>query len=162
MTRNWRRSLAESYFELGETGKAEALYRDWLNTDPGWGWGWIGWSDCYRFTHTEMKDLNRSEQLLREGLSIVDVRDRAELEGRLADLYKDRGPNEGAAEFRPQAKAAAASNATAMPRGTSASTPAPASVTRQRIGRNEPCPCGERQEVQEMLRGNLKQSAVVR
>jgi hypothetical protein len=109
-----------------------------LNTDPGWGWGWIGWSDRYRFTHTEMKDLNRSEQLLREGLSIVDVRDRAELEGRLADLCKDRGPNEGATEFRPQAKAAAALET----RGTSTPAPVRQPVTRQKIGRNEPCPCG--------------------
>jgi len=30
MTENRRRALAESYFELGETAKAEALYRDWL------------------------------------------------------------------------------------------------------------------------------------
>jgi len=34
MTENRRRALAESYFELGETGKAEALYRDWLHADP--------------------------------------------------------------------------------------------------------------------------------
>jgi hypothetical protein len=48
LTENRRRALAESYYELGETGKAESLYRDWLKLDPrwGWGWGWIGWSDC--------------------------------------------------------------------------------------------------------------------
>src|SRR5215467_9978593 len=34
MTENRRRALAESYFELGETSKAEALYRDWLQADP--------------------------------------------------------------------------------------------------------------------------------
>jgi hypothetical protein len=37
MTENRRRALAESHFELGETGKAEALYRDWLQADPRWG-----------------------------------------------------------------------------------------------------------------------------
>jgi hypothetical protein len=36
MTENRRRALAESYFELGETGKAEVLYRDWLHADPRW------------------------------------------------------------------------------------------------------------------------------
>ena len=56
MTENRRRALAESYFELGETGKAEALYGDWLHADPRWGWGWIGWSDCYRFTRTKFQD----------------------------------------------------------------------------------------------------------
>jgi hypothetical protein len=49
MTENRRRALAESYLELGETAKAEALYGDWLQADPRWGWGWIGWSDGYGF-----------------------------------------------------------------------------------------------------------------
>ena len=74
MTENRRRALAGSYFELGETSKVEGLYRDWLKADPTRGWGWIGWSDCYRFTRTELLDLQRCEQILREGLSIADVR----------------------------------------------------------------------------------------
>jgi tetratricopeptide (TPR) repeat protein len=53
ITENRRRAVAESYYELGEADKAEALYREWLDADPRWGWGWIGWSDCYRFTRTE-------------------------------------------------------------------------------------------------------------
>jgi preprotein translocase subunit SecA len=52
-----------------------------------------------------MKDLNRSEQILREGFSIAEVRDRAELARRLADLYEGQGRNQEAAEFRQQAKA---------------------------------------------------------
>ena len=47
MAENCRRALAESYFEAGLTGKAEELYTAWLAADPGWGWGWIGWADCY-------------------------------------------------------------------------------------------------------------------
>src|SRR5438067_7756011 len=69
-TENRRRALAESYYELGEPDKAEALYRGWLHLDPCWGWGWIGWSDCYRFTRTERKNWSRCEQILRQGLSI--------------------------------------------------------------------------------------------
>lgn len=37
MIENRRRALAESYFALGETEKAEALYQEWLNADPCWG-----------------------------------------------------------------------------------------------------------------------------
>ena len=33
MTENRRCALAESYFELGESDTAEALYRDWLQAD---------------------------------------------------------------------------------------------------------------------------------
>src|SRR5260370_36424274 len=41
-------ALAESYFEMGETEKAEGLFRSWLAADPRWGVGWIGWAGCYR------------------------------------------------------------------------------------------------------------------
>jgi tetratricopeptide (TPR) repeat protein len=171
LTENRRRALAESYYELGETASAEALYRGWLHLDPCWGWGWIGWSDCCRFTRTERQDLNRCEQILREGFSIPDVRDRADIADRLADVCEEQGRDEESAEFRRQAERSAAaaetsltvssagkvlrqktqlnfggtglplselSNVAGMLRGTSA----PAPVTRQKIGRNEPCPCG--------------------
>jgi len=104
MTENRRRALAESYYELGETDKAEALYRGWTHLDPRWGWGWIGWSDCYRFTRTERRDWSRCEQILREGLAIAEVRDRAEIVDRLADACEDQGRGEEAAELRRQAK----------------------------------------------------------
>jgi len=104
MTENWRRALAGSYFELGETTHAEALYRDWLKADPGWGWGWIGWSDGYRFTRTERQDFERCEQILREGLSIADVRDRPDLADRLADLCEEQGRHEEAEDWWQQAK----------------------------------------------------------
>jgi hypothetical protein len=41
---NWRRAIAEAWFWLGETAKADRLYRDWLDADPQWGYGWIGWA----------------------------------------------------------------------------------------------------------------------
>jgi len=171
MTENRRRALAESYYELGETDKAEALYRGWLHLDPRWGWGWIGWSDCYRFTRTERRDWSRSEQILREGLSIAEVRDRADIADRLADACEEQGRGEEAAVYRRRAKRSAEtvemspsvssagkilrqkaqvniggaglplgemSNIAAMLRGRSASP----SVTNQKVGRNEPCPCG--------------------
>ena len=102
---NRRRALAESYFELGEVEKAEALYRAWLAVDPCWGWGWIGWSDCYRFTRTEQADLSRCEQILREGFAISEVRDRADITDRLADVCEEQGRDEEAKEFRRQSRA---------------------------------------------------------
>jgi tetratricopeptide (TPR) repeat protein len=171
LVENRRRALAESYYELGDTGKAESLYREWLAADPCWGWGWIGWSDCYRFTRTERKDLQRTEQILREGFSVADVRDRADLADRLADVCEEQGRDAEGAEFRREAKRSAAavevsrnisstgkvlrqqtqlnfggeglplselSNVTARMRGTTS----PAPITRQKVGRNEPCPCG--------------------
>jgi tetratricopeptide (TPR) repeat protein len=171
MTENRRRALAGSYYELGETGKAEALYRDWLEADPRWGWGWIGWSDCYRFTRTELQDLKRCEQILREGLSIADVRDCPDLAERLADLCEEQGRSKEAEEYLRQAEAATTAAETtldvrsggAVLRQTTTidfcgeglplselpnlaarlrGTSAPAAVSGPKIGRNEPCPCG--------------------
>jgi len=171
MTENWRRALAGSYFELGETTKAEALYRDWLKADPGWGWGWIGWSDGYRFTRTERQDFERCEQILREGLSLAEVRDRLDLADRLADLCEEQGRNEEAEDLRRQAKRndptiettlEAPSGGNVLRKKTKItfgeeglplrelsnlgaalrkdSSPAP--IGKQKVGRNEPCPCG--------------------
>jgi tetratricopeptide (TPR) repeat protein len=168
-TENRRRALAESYYELGETEKAEALYRDWLHLDPCWGWGWIGWADCYRFTRTERRDWSRCEQILREGLSIAGVRDRADIADRLAEALEEQGRGEEAAEFWREAQQSAeteqvsqsVSSAGRLLRqetqvnfgraglplsemsniaATFRGTSAP--VIRQKVGRNEPCTCG--------------------
>jgi tetratricopeptide (TPR) repeat protein len=171
LTENRRRALAESYFELGEAGKAEALYREWLQSDPAWGWGWIGWSDCYRFRRREGRDLLRAEQLLREGLAVADVRDRHDLADRLADLYDEQGRAEEAEAIRRPAKESLPAithtrevsldgnvlrekttvtfggeglplrelpNVAARLR----SSPPPGTVSTQKVGRNDPCPCG--------------------
>ncbi len=171
LTENRRRALAESYFELGETASAEALYRGWLNLDPRWGWGWIGWSDCYRFARTELRDWGRSEQLLREGLAMADVRDRSDLAERLADLCEEQGRAEEAKDFRTEAKRIAAvletslnviSAGTVLRQRTKINfggeglplselsnvaamlrgTSSPVTVGRPKVGRNNPCPCG--------------------
>lgn len=169
MTENRRRALAESYFELGEVEKAEALYREWLAADPYWGWGWIGWSDCYRFTRTGQVDLNRCEQILREGIAIAQVRDRGDIADRLADVCEKQGRDEEAKEFRRQSKrggsveisrtVSSAGNVlhqetqlnfggAGLPFSRLSSVggilrEAPTMpISRQKVGRNEPCPCG--------------------
>lgn len=171
MTENQRRALAQSYFELGETGKAEALYRDWLHTDPGWGWGWIGWSDCYRFACTELKDWNRCEQILREGLTISGIRDRSDLAERLADVCEEQGRDEESQQLRRQAKESAAAVETLLEVSSAGTVlrqktkinfggeglplselsnlaaglrgiSTLAPASKEKVGRNEPCPCG--------------------
>ncbi len=140
MTENRRRVLAESYYELGETAKAEALYREWLAADPRWGWGWIGWSDWYRFTREERQDWNRCEQILREGFAMAGVRDRADIADRLADACEAQGRSDEAADFRRQAKRRGASiDGAGLPPLRGTSTPI---ATSRKVGRNEPCPCG--------------------
>jgi tetratricopeptide (TPR) repeat protein len=122
---NRRRYLAESYFELGDTGKADTLFREWLNADPQWGWGWIGWARCYQFARGQAKDLKKAEQLLLEGQAVAHVRDTDQFDEDLAALYEKQGRVNEAQQIRRQAQ------------------PQPAAThTAPKVGRNEPCPCG--------------------
>ncbi len=148
--------------ELGEIEKTEALYRVWLEADPHWGWGWIGWSDCYRSTRTASQDLERSEQLLMQALSIADVRDRQDVAERLADVYEEHGRTEAAAELRrltsrrtPRQGAGIVQRRTKITFGGEGvplrelpnivggrRTDRVSRAMGRKVGRNEPCPCG--------------------
>ena len=111
MVENRRRALAESYFELGETDKAEALFERWLAADPRWGWGWIGWADLYFFTNNRPKDYGRAEELLRRGYSMPGVRDREDIADRLVLLYRETGRDEEAEALAAEAKRISRSSA---------------------------------------------------
>jgi tetratricopeptide (TPR) repeat protein len=89
---NMRRALAESYFKLGEREKADALFGKWLDADPQWGWGWIGWADCYAFFGG---DVPRGIEILNQGLSVLGVRDREDILERLRDYRNESAPNTG-------------------------------------------------------------------
>jgi tetratricopeptide (TPR) repeat protein len=91
LSENMKRAWAESCFSIGETIKVEALFQQWLDEDPSWGWGWIGWSDCYRYLDKNNQDLDKAEKILRDGLSVKGVRDKKEIQNRLAALYAESG-----------------------------------------------------------------------
>jgi len=97
---NMKRAIAESYFKIGQPQKAETLFKKWLEEDPQWGWGWIGWSDSYWLYHGESKNYKRAEGLLREGLSVKNVRDRNDLLMRVQSLYSETGEEEEAKSIR--------------------------------------------------------------
>ncbi len=94
-TSNFKRALADTYFRLGQA-KGEELYRTWLEEEPQWGWGWIGWADCYWGYGPEAKNAERAEQILKRGLAVPDVEDREYLLDRLHDLYEETGRAEEA------------------------------------------------------------------
>ena len=72
------------------------------------------------------QDWQRAEQILREGLAVDQVRDRVDMLGRLAEVCEQQGRKGEATELRKEAKRSVAAT----------------KVTRQKIGRNEPCTCG--------------------
>lgn len=89
---NIRTALAESYYKMGKIQEADSLFREWLNAEPDWGFGWIRWSDCYWFwKHIGLeKDFDKAEKILKEGLSIPNVSDKNHIEERLQDLQKEK------------------------------------------------------------------------
>ena len=116
MTENRRRALAESYFEVGRTAKADELFQSWLTAGPRWGWGWIGWADCYSCGYCRpgtpasppapetAGDHGRAEELLRRGYTTPDVRDRGYIAERLRDLCERTGRAGDARDFGQQAR----------------------------------------------------------
>jgi hypothetical protein len=91
---NWRRAIAEAWLWLGEAGKAEELYRDWLDHDPQWGFGWA--CGCMPPPRTGApSDYRRAEELLCQGLAVSGVRDREAIAEWL-QLTRDEGERQGA------------------------------------------------------------------
>ncbi|MHB1502210.1 MAG: hypothetical protein ACYCYK_13940 [Candidatus Dormibacteria bacterium] len=93
MTENRRQALAESYFEVGEVGRAEELFGEWLAVDPSWGCGWIAWAVCHRSRAgaDRPRDMDRAEQLLRQGYTTPGVRDRQGIAEWLQILCEETG-----------------------------------------------------------------------
>jgi hypothetical protein len=115
MKENFRRDLARTHFRLGDVEKANTLFQGWLNDDPRWGWGWIGWSDCYHLTKDESRDLGEAERILKQGLDVPGVGDRKYMLARLARLYKETGRNEEAADAQAQIEGLNAPEADVVP-----------------------------------------------
>src|SRR3954447_6108115 len=118
MVENRRRAVAESYFELGETEQAETLFEHWLDADPSWGWGWIGWADLHFFANNRPKDYGRAEELLGRGYSTPGVRDREDIADRLMLLYRETGRDEEAEALAAEAKRLSRSNSRVSVRRT--------------------------------------------
>jgi tetratricopeptide (TPR) repeat protein len=87
---NIRILLAECYFKMGNAEKADFLFKDWLNAEPDWGAGWIGWSDLYWLWNLGVeKDFKKAKKILSQGLKVHNINDRNAMEKRLKDLKSE-------------------------------------------------------------------------
>lgn len=155
---NWRRQMADCYFHLGEALTGEDLYKQWLSDDPKWGWGWIGWSDGY--TLGKIKDNQKAEDVLRQGLQVKDVRDRCDILERLGFLCEDTGRLAESEELLKQSVVLRATSSRTSPvllrtgqfdnaakiLGDFALSKLSAKPkeSKRKVGRNDPCICGSR------------------
>lgn len=87
---NIRRAFAECYFDTGDVETFNRLYTKWLQDEPDWGWGWIGWSDSYwLFIGKNKKNLEKALSILEQGLAIKGVDDKNHMIDRLNKLKKE-------------------------------------------------------------------------
>lgn len=97
---NMKRSIAESYIKLGRTKEGDNLFESYLKEDPAWGWGWIGWSDCYWIFHgNKQNNYDKAEAILKKALTIEGLRDRVDVMERLMNFHQDTDREEKAAEI---------------------------------------------------------------
>jgi len=104
LTESLRADMAEASFRLGATEQANAQFKQWLDDDPQWGWGWIHWSDCYAREFMGNRDPERAKAILRRGLAAPGVRDRRDLLERLAEIHEEAGEDEEAAQVRAESE----------------------------------------------------------
>lgn len=131
---NTRRGIADSYFKLGETEKCDELYSLWIDENPDWGWGYIGWSACYWFKRNKNSSyINRATEILEKALPRENVTERMEILSRLIQLYIDAGRHLEANELKKEFKVTSLTHRMASNTTT---------VHSEKIGRNDPCPCG--------------------
>ena len=87
---NIRRSLADCYVDIRDFKTCDSLYETWLQKEPDWGWGWIGWSDCYwLFNKKNKSDFEKALSILERGLALKGVNDKNHMIDRLNSLKKD-------------------------------------------------------------------------
>lgn len=95
---NARRDIADEYSDSGDIQTCFQLYEEYLNDDPLWGWGWIGY-----FRQLNDHDDAKYEQVLNELYekvrSGVEFRDKEDLYRELGDEYNTLGNQERADFF---------------------------------------------------------------
>jgi len=136
---NTRRAIAEAYSELGDMDTCGRFFEEWLRDDPNWGWGYIGWSDCWYLFKSSPGDPEKAEQILLQGLSQPELRDRIDVVQRLIDINDNdqlQRPDK-VHEYKTLLHKL-------MPTASKTSMyykPSPI-IKQAKPGRNEPCPCG--------------------
>jgi len=131
---NTRRAIADSHYALGNEQECDRLYSMWLTSDPSWGWGYIGWADCYHFGTRKIAVNNvKAEEIISKALE-ENLRDRVDVLDRAIEICAALGKKQKAEEFK--AELLTLTKATK----SRVAVNAPAKVVK--ISRNAPCHCG--------------------
>lgn len=90
---NAKRAIADAYAYMGNVEKAYALYREYLEKDSLWGWGWIGY---YRLLNDNDEPMFRDviEELYKKIKKGIRFRDMDDLCSELADEFNTIGESD--------------------------------------------------------------------
>lgn len=147
MVENTRRAIAESHFALGNKAECDRLFQKWLAEDPAWGWGHIGWADCYLYgTKSIPPDYAKAEEIISKALGVKKVSDRADVLDRAIEIYSALGNHQKVGELQKELQDLAGARKSIA----KVSTP----VTVIKTGRNDPCPCGSGKKYKKCCGGN--------
>jgi hypothetical protein len=132
---NTRIALGEAYYWSGDESSGQRLFEDWIRDDPDCGRAYSGWAGCYSFNSGEPQ-YERAEAILLDGYARSGLRDsECVIEG-LVNIYEDMGDADKVGKFKKIYSELYPS--TAVSKGHHKPTP----VRAEKVGRNDPCPCG--------------------
>lgn len=136
---NTRRSIADSHYALGNTEECDRLYRIWLAEDPKWTWGYIGWADCYTFEALQTPaNFEKAGQIISKALEQKDIEYREDVVMRASEIYAALGQTQKVEELEKELD----EFEKLQPSKEVPNTP----VKVEKVGRNDPCPCGSRKK----------------
>jgi tetratricopeptide (TPR) repeat protein len=134
LVNNARIAIGEAHYDLGDEPGGEKIFKDWIQEDPDSGWAYGGWADCLRLHGLEQ--YGKAEEVLLAGYARSELRDRKYIIEGLVNLYNDLGKSDKVKEFQK----VYAGLQPVEPEGSDYDKSEPLRV--EKIGRNEPCPCG--------------------
>jgi hypothetical protein len=133
---NIRGAIADSYFELGDKTECDKLYSGWLEEDPKWGQGYIGWARNYEYNRQSEKNIEKVSCLYEKALGIKDVRDREDVVAQALSFFEKIENTDKTDELRNELSQLKIN----PPRQVDSYGMMAAST--KKVGRNDPCPCG--------------------
>lgn len=135
--RRCRIILADMYRALGDMEALDRQYEQQLSQDPTWGEGYLLWAcNCTDTSGGTRKAIAILKQGIAQPVLDAGYADKAELLNELIDFCKEAGDTEAQALYEDQFRALQPT----LPRSSRFFKQVP--VRSQKIGRNEPCPCG--------------------
>ena len=133
---NARMAIADSYFELGDEAECDRLYGEWLEADPKWSRGYVGWASNYEYVRHGSQNMEKAGCIYEKALGVDSLRGREYLLENALSFYENLENSDKTVKLRNELSQLQAKS----PKHLSDQAQIPESF--KKSGRNDPCPCG--------------------